>query len=130
MPEWDALALGYVRELAAERGISLLTTTLGPRAEHSPEFFRQMMGSMMHPSVFIGQPCVAWMFVRQLLNLAGVPHLSLAPECIAPLVRSEAGAPSLARSIKRFLEDSPAPRAASPVRDVGWDVIRAALVPA
>jgi hypothetical protein len=128
--EWNALALAYLRELGEARGITLLLTVCGPRAEHSPEFFRQTVGRMVHPTVFIGQSCVAWMFCRHLLTLAGIPHLYLAADCIAPLVRSETGAPSLVRSIRRFLEDAPAPRAVIPVPDAGWDGLRAALVPA
>jgi hypothetical protein len=127
--EWDALALAYVQKLAAERGIVLLSTTCAARAEHSPEFFRQSMQRLMHPTLFIGRSCIAWVLVRQLLDLAGIPHLYLAEDCIAPLARSPAGAPSLARSIQRFLEDMSAPRAATALPDAGFGAIRATLMP-
>jgi len=123
--QWNTIALGYVHHLAAARGIAVATTICGPRAEHSPEFFRQIIERTVHPTIFIGQPCAAWAFTRQLLDLGGTPHLQLAANCIAPMVRSETGMPSLLDSIGRFLDD-PA-RAASPPLDAGADQVLAAL---
>jgi hypothetical protein len=128
--EWDSFALEYLGKLARTRGLALRRLACKPGAEHSPDFFRQAIGGPPMPTVFIGRVCLPWGFLRHILDLAQIPHLLLADDCILPLVRNSGGAPSLLQSVTRFLDDVAAPRAAIQVADAGWDTVCAALVAA
>ena len=117
--EWDMAASILLNRIVNLRGLLGYSISCPDNALRNELFFRDLIAHLPQPTVFIGRECVAWHFIRYLLNLGDIPYLQLSSESIVPLVRLPEGGPSLIGSIEGFL-DGNAPLPARPMPDAGW----------
>jgi hypothetical protein len=112
--EWDAVVLQYISDRCADLKLRLTVVIATPYAEYDKEFFRASTTGPASRVVLLLPDSICLRFLIQSAQYRQASWIAISENCVFPQAFGPDGkAPSIVRSIDRFLEDelvlAPAP---------------------